>query len=236
MYREKGLTPAGHEVCGRLLFSFTGWHGQVCHGYLRQARLLSSCLEFLCYFVCVFRLVRVCLGVSAIAAHKLDYGRQVVILGIEIAIKPSGIACWPSPDKIIKWTRRIARALKSGRLCPGDASKLSGALMWATQSMFKRLGRAMLRPIMRQSDGDQSKIGKELELALKWWLEVFDCNIKEERSWHQDDQRPIHMYTDARSTPPRVAAVLLKDGYTYYADLEPSPDVLKHFHYVLLCS
>lgn len=177
-----------------------------------------------------------CLGASAIADHKLGYGRQLVVLGVEIVIKPSGIACWPSSDKILKWTQRITSALKSGKLCPGDASKLSGALMWATQSMFNRLGRAMLRPIMRQGCGNQcgqsdSKIGKELELALNWWLEVFKCDIKEERAWHHEAQRPIHIYTDARSTPPRVAAVLIKDGHTYYADLEPSPDVLKHFRF-----
>ena len=33
---------------------------------------------------------------------------------------------------------------------------------------------------------------------------------REERPWHQVPQRTIHMYTDARSTPPRVAAVLFR--------------------------
>ena len=36
------------------------------------------------------------------------------------------------------------------------------------------------------------------------------CHVREERPWQQVQQRTIHMYTDARSTPPRVAAVLFR--------------------------
>ena len=103
-----------------------------------------------------------CLGASAIADHRLGYGRQLVVLGIEIVIKPSGIACWPSSDKILKWTQRITLALKSGKLCPGDASKLLGALMWATQSMFNSLGRAMLRPIFDQKTQRDGRMSADL--------------------------------------------------------------------------
>ena len=38
--------------------------------------------------------------------------------------------------------------LATGVLHRGDAQKLSGALTWASQQSFKRLGRAMLRPII----------------------------------------------------------------------------------------
>ena len=35
------------------------------------------------------------------------------------------------------------------------------------------------------------------------------------------------MFTDARSTPPRVAAVLVLDGQRYYSDWEPDQHVLR---------
>ena len=150
------------------------------------------------------------MGITAIAERKLDFGKQLIILGVGIDIKPSGFSCWPSDDKVTKWTRRIDLAQRSGKLSPGEASKLSGALMWATQAIFKRLGRAMLRPIIRQSHSAKSSIGSELAIALKWWREVLNMGLREERPWHQVRQRTIHMYTDARSTPPRVAAVLIR--------------------------
>lgn len=119
-----------------------------------------------------------CLGPTAIAAHKLDFGKQLVILGVCIDIKPSGVSCWPSADKVSKWLNRIELALLSCKHSPGEASKLSGALMWATQAIFKRLGRAMLRPIIRQSHGMKSSIGKELRIALEWWCEVLKMGIR----------------------------------------------------------
>jgi len=103
------------------------------------------------------------MGITAIAERKLDFGKQLIILGVGIDIKPSGFSCWPSDDKVTKWTRRIDLAQRSGKLSPGEASKLSGALMWATQAIFKRLGRAMLRPIIRQSHSAKSSIGSELD-------------------------------------------------------------------------
>ena len=60
----------------------------------------------------------------------------------------AGVRFWPSADKIIKWVAAIDRALETVSLCGGEASKLSGQLQWAAQHAFKRLGRAMLRPII----------------------------------------------------------------------------------------
>jgi len=124
------------------------------------------------------RLVQVCLGASAITAHKLGHGSQLIVLGIEIAFKSTGLTLWPSEDKVDKWIHRITTALKQGKLSPGDASKLSGALQWATQAIFKKLGRAMIRPIIKRSYARWSKIDRELELALKWWLEVLQCCLR----------------------------------------------------------
>ena len=114
------------------------------------------------------RLVRACLGDTAVSAEKLGSGNPLVILGVEIRLGLTGKAPHalqhrasaplfllagatfkPSRDKIEKWLLRINTALDTGRLTSGEASKLSGALSWATQQAFRRLGRAMIRPIIR---------------------------------------------------------------------------------------
>lgn len=55
----------------------------------------------------------------------------------------------PSHDEVVKWRSRIESALQSRTLSSGEASKLAGALQWGAQYIFRRLGRAMLRPIFQ---------------------------------------------------------------------------------------
>ena len=104
----------------------------------------------------------------------------------------------------------IQRILLSGRLCGGEAGKLAGALQWAAQHTFRRLGRAMIRPLIRQEKKRSSLLDDELTLALQWWLEVLQLGLTQKRTWEKELKRPVHLFCDARSTPPRVAAVLVR--------------------------
>ena len=94
------------------------------------------------------RLVQACLGSEAISARKLEAGNGLVILGVVITFTRTGVTFWPSEDKIRKWIERITLYLERGSMTSGEASKLSGASQWACQECFKKLGRAMLRPII----------------------------------------------------------------------------------------
>ena len=55
--------------------------------------------------------------------------------------------------------------LTTGVLHRGDAKKLSGALTWASQQSFKRLGRAMLRPIIWHAKFVLHAAGQRLPVA-----------------------------------------------------------------------
>jgi len=176
-------------------------------------------------------------------------GNPLTVLGVEVTLTDNGARFRPSEDKIRKWTAKIESILECGKLCGGEASKLAGALQWAAQHTFKRLGRAMIRPIIKQETARSSEVGEELRLALQWWLEVFRWRIfsewresaqtsvllftrlrlSQERTWKGTSSKPIHMFCDARSTPPRVAAVLLKDGERKYCDLEPPAAIMGAF-------
>ena len=52
--------------------------------------------------------------------------------------------------------------LDSNKLLPGQASKLAGALNWASQHMFKRLGRALIYPLYRQQRCKSGRLSKSL--------------------------------------------------------------------------
>ena len=87
-------------------------------------------------------------------------------------------------------------------------SLLSGGLQWGARQTFRRLGRAMLRPIFQQIRRESPDLTLELELALKWWLQVLELELCETQKWQANDASPCCMFCDARSTPPRAAAVL----------------------------
>lgn len=95
------------------------------------------------------RLVDCLLGPGAAAADKLVHGNPLTVLGVEVTADEGGVTCRPDEKKAFKWCCRIQGFLKAGQLHSGEASKLAGALQWASQQLFKRLGRAMLRPIFK---------------------------------------------------------------------------------------
>ena len=116
----------------------------------------------------------------------------------------------PSKGKRDKWLSKISAILQQNCLHPGEASKLSGALNWASQQSFKKLGRGMLIPIRRQIWAKTSDLNKELELALKWFAEVLQDEICEVVPWQRARKKPVHMFCDARGDPPRIAAVVVE--------------------------
>ncbi len=134
---------------------------------------------------CFARLARALLGLSAIANSKLEHGSRWVILGILFAFSAEGIHCQPSEDKILKWSGAIRGALAAGRLEPGAASKLAGALSWACTFCFRRCGRAFVRPIFAQQLG-----------------------MHETAEWQHRWRRPVHLFVDAASTPARAQRLL----------------------------
>ena len=147
---KEAVKTASRKICRRLLVRRPGRMCRSSNEFLRQA-CVSTALRALHLRVSLslYRLVQAVLGKSAIAPEKLEAGVSTVILGVQATIKDAGFRCIPDKKKREKWIARIRGALKRGRLTAGEASKLSGALQWATQQQFRKLGRAMIRPIYR---------------------------------------------------------------------------------------
>ena len=172
-------------------------------GSARAACILSFRFAFC-------RLVRCLMGETAISDAKLGHGNPLVILGVETTFLCNGARFKPSDDKATKWSELLAKALDENRLCSGEASKMSGRLQWASSCTFKRVGRAMLRPLYSQIKRRRAELTPALQLSLKWWRQVLQLGICEKRDWETEARRPVYLYCDARSTPPRAAAVLVR--------------------------
>ena len=137
------------------------------------------------------KLVRLMLGESAIAERKLEMGPLLVILGILVRafvlwlglhafmlcfivkVMPFhwGVRLRIDESRRRKLLATINEALSSGQLHSGAATKLAGKLMWATQFLFHRLGRAMIRAIFARAtrSGGSSSITRQLANDLCWW-------------------------------------------------------------------
>ena len=178
---------------------------------------------------CFARLVRLLLGESALAEKKLDFGSNLEVLGIEMQVSWENYFCRPSAIKKRKWLLMIRKALASGVLRGGEASKLAGKLQWACQHMFNRVGRAMLRALYNQIHNPSGRTSPELVVALRWWEAILELDMVECRSLHLPNKAPVHLFCDAAGAPARVAAVLWVDGRVLYTDCAPPEAVVRHW-------
>ena len=179
--------------------------------------------------LCFARLVRCLLGSSAVSERKLCCASPLTLLGLDVSLSNVGARFTVHADKRQKWMKRIQSALDSNLMSCGLASKLAGALSWATSNLFHRLGRALLRPLFAQARGRTQNVNSSLRLCLEWWLEVLASDVCELVPWKLSHQKCVHLFCDARSVPPRIAAVLLIDGQQYFTDCEPPVAAMEFF-------
>eukprot|EP00959_Pyramimonas_sp_CCMP1952_P060473 1263509-Pyramimonas_sp.AAC.1 len=87
----------------------------------------------------------------------------------------------------------------------------------------------MLRPHFAHQHCRSSRIRRPLELALHWWIQVLELRLHEVAQWEQGEMPAAHVFCDARSTPPRVAAVLFMGGEVPRAELAPDAELMQSF-------
>lgn len=179
--------------------------------------------------LCLARLFRALLGKESVADKKIEWGAMLTILGVDIMPNEMGCRCRPSRDKARRWCDSIAEALSNDLLMPGDASKLAGKLNWAVAALFKRFGRAMLRPVYDQCSKRSGAIDFELRRALRWWLVVLNSDICETRLWRDPDDEVFQLFCDASGDPPHIGAVLMSDKACAWTHMEVPKHVLSCF-------
>ena len=180
---------------------------------------------------CFARLIRVLFGADAVADGKLDCGDSLCILGVMISMSEHGFRCRPDDMKIAKWVSALRRALADNVLQPGDASKLAGKLSWGGSQLFRRFGRAMLRPIFDRQTRRDGKVDDELRRSLQWWVSVLELELCELRRWKEVELPAMHLFCDASGNPAHLGAVLFVDGDVIWTHMEPAPHVLPAFRH-----
>ena len=178
---------------------------------------------------CFAKIVRALMGETAIAEHKLEHGLSLIILGLDLDATANGVNCRPSEAKRKKWLRIIAQALNEKSLPSGAAAKMAGALNWASQHSFQKLGRALLRPLYYHSKHRSARWRDHLELALRWWQEVLHMELQQQWPWHDIPWSWGHLYCDARGDPAHIAAVLFLDGQRFFCDMRVPDSILSFF-------
>lgn len=174
---------------------------------------------------CFARLMRLLMGDGVLAQHKMQCGPCLTLLGVDISLSSRGYSCQPSVPKVRKWLMVIRGALQTGNLSAGEASKLAGRLQWACQHMFRKIGRAVLRPIYNQCKSRTGKISEELRQSLCWWEDILAEGVCENFSWYRPSGQVVHMFCDAAGDPQRVAAILWVDGDVLFSDCPPPLEI-----------
>ena len=122
------------------------WHGSARQACVVEFAYRPECMKHAAK--CLARLIDVLLGAGAASLKKLEWGASLCILGIEFEFAEHGFRCRPSKTKAQKWLRCVRGYLASGKMTAGEASKTASRLSWAGAHMFRKLGRAMLRPVL----------------------------------------------------------------------------------------
>ena len=65
---------------------------------------------------------------------------------------------------------------------------------------------------------------------MKWWLHALADMQAQTIAWNSSTSKATPL-TDARGSPPRVAAVLVMDGQFWYTDWEPDSAILSVFNH-----
>ena len=107
-----------------------------------------------------------------------------------------------------------------------------GRLLFGAQYIFRKMGRAMLRPIYQQQFDPLrgGRVGASLRLALEWWAQVLSCEVHEKIPLQLRPKPQVELFCDARSTPPRVAAVMYKDHHVAYTAWDVPDSVTRTFN------
>ena len=151
-------------------------------------------------------------------------GSSIPILGLQVTCRESDIVIWLTEDKAQKWANSIRTSLNERKLAPGDAATLGGRLGFGLQCTWQKLGRAMIRPIFQAARGlfAHREAGDALEMSLLWWKTLLEELLQRALSYKVRTLQGVEIFTDARSTPPRLAAVIVADGRVWWTEYAPT--------------
>jgi hypothetical protein len=118
----------------------------------------------------IFQEIMSLLGWELDADKSVPMGTDVVSLGCRLRIYRDRVV-WSLPaDKATTWQQSIQDVLSRGVITEAEAAKLQGRLNFGGSRVFKRIGRAKLRPLAHVAAGHGvTAVAGRLRNALQWW-------------------------------------------------------------------
>jgi hypothetical protein len=147
-------------------------------------------------------------------------GNPLTILGFSVFASAKFARFVLDDVKRLRWLQDIIRYLDTGKMSAAEAASLAGRLSFASIFLFRRLGRAMLRPLFRQQyhPSRHGVILRPLRTALAWWRTALEeCNC-EEYLYELPDDGNIDLFCDASGSPGHLAAVLIIGDRAYFCE------------------
>ena len=177
---------------------------------------------------CFQRMCRLLMGEDFVKDEKCTVGNPITILGLTVTATKDEITVWLDETKREKWAKTIDFAIEDKKLSATDAAKLAGRLNFTTSCVFQKLGRAPLAPIYAQQHAPLpgGVVSNRLLMSLKWWRTFLKNPIKRTHN-HKHEPSCVHLFTDARGTPPRLAAVIEDNGSIFYTDIAAPKKLMK---------
>jgi hypothetical protein len=171
-----------------------------------------------CALECIVDIFEAVLGPCSLSSKKILFGNPLGLLGFQVFIGPSFTRFALSEDKRIKWLELICGHLASGVMFQREAAQMAGRLAFAAMFIFRRLGRAMLRPIFHQQHHGprDGRIDLSLSSALEWWQRALEEQTSEDFPFEAVQSCTAEIFCDAAGSPPHICAVIFIDGQSFY--------------------
>lgn len=147
-------------------------------------------------------------------AEKEEVGDDMLLLGIQITLDEQ-VSKWRfNPSKAKEWANDFQKAMDEDSLPPALASKFCGRVAFLNSTVFNRLGRALVRPLIwRQLQRiGQVSLTRRLRHSLRWLIAVLRSNLCREIPYVQQlVERKVILYSDADGNA-GVGAVAIRGG------------------------
>jgi hypothetical protein len=160
------------------------------------------------------------LGQGSLSPKKLQVGNPLTILGFDVTLAHNHVLFQLNETKRCAWLEQIRGFRLCGKMSQDDAAQMSGRLSFASEFLFRRLGRAMLRPLFAQKGTRDGLVHGNLQEALGWWETALEWHDAEEH-WLEDNSGiSAEMFCDASGEPGHLCAVLFINGAAFYCHSE----------------
>jgi hypothetical protein len=165
----------------------------------------------------VFRAI---MGEDSLSVRKLLSGNPLTVLGFDVMLGHGFARFSLNEEKRVRWLQQIQCFRSCKRMVRREAEEMAGRLSFASEYLFKRLGRAMLRPIFAQKKSRDGSIHAALDAALQWWETALAEQEAEDRWYDDGGGDTAELYCDASGMPGHLCAVLFIAGEAFYCHSE----------------